>query len=55
MKKVDLLSATHDDVADARQNEGVDAAGNAVFHDNISLMAVDTTEENGLGVLKCFG
>ena len=54
MKKVDLLSAAHDDVADARQDEGVDAAGNAVFHDDISLMAVDAAEEDGLGVLKCF-
>ena len=53
VKKVDLLGAAHDDVADARQDEGVDAAGNAVFHDNISLMAVDATEEDGLGVLKC--
>lgn len=54
MKKVDLLGAAHDDVADARQNEGVDASGNAVFHDDISLMAVDAAEEDGLGVLKCF-
>ena len=54
MKKVDLLGAAHDDVADTRQDEGVDAAGNAVFHDDISLMAVDTAEEDGLGVLKCF-
>lgn len=54
MKKVDLLGAAHDDVADARQDEGVDAAGDAVFHDDISLMAVDTAEEDGLGVLKCF-
>lgn len=54
MKKVDLLGAAHDDVADARQDEGVDAAGNAVFHDDISLMAVDAAEEDGLGVLKCF-
>lgn len=54
MKKVDLLGAAHDDVADARQDEGVDAAGDAVFHDDISLMAVDAAEEDGLGVLKCF-
>lgn len=54
MKKVDLLGTTHDDVTDARQDEGVDAAGNAVFHDDISLMAVDAAEEDGLGVLKCF-
>lgn len=51
---MDLLSATHDDVTDARQNEGVNAAGDAVFHDDISLMAVDAAEEDGLGVLKCF-
>lgn len=54
MKKVDLLGAAHDDVADARQDEGVDASGDAVFHDDISLMAVDAAEEDGLGVLKCF-
>ena len=54
MKKVDLLGAAHDDVTDARQDEGVDAAGDAVFHDDISLMAVDAAEEDGLGVLKCF-
>ena len=54
MKKVDLLGATHDDVTDARQDEGVDAAGDAVFHDDISLMAVDAAAEDGLGVLKCF-
>ena len=54
MKKVDLLGAAHDDVADARQDEGVDAAGDTVFHDDISLMAVDAAEEDGLGVLKCF-
>ena len=41
MKKVDLLGAAHDDIADARQDEGVDAAGDAVFHDDISLMVVD--------------
>lgn len=51
---MDLVGAAHDDVADAGQDEGVDAAGNAVFHDDISLMAVDATEEDGLGVLKCF-
>lgn len=54
MKKVDLLGAAHNDVADARQDEGVDAAGDAVFYDDISLMAMDTAEEDGLGVLKCF-
>lgn len=54
MKEVYLLGAAHDDVADARQNKGVDAAGDAVFHDDISLMAVDAAEEDGLGVLKCF-
>lgn len=54
MKKVDLLSAAHDDVADARQDERVDAVGDAVFHDDISLMAVDATEEDGLGFLKRF-
>lgn len=54
VEEVDLLGAAHDDVTDARQDEGVDAAGNAVFHDDISLMAVDATEEDGLGVLKCF-
>ncbi len=54
MKKVDLLGAAHDDVTDARQDEGVDAAGDAVFHDEISLMAVDAAEEDGLGVLECF-
>lgn len=54
MKKVDLLGAAHDDVTDARQDEGVDAAGNAVFHDDISLMAVDAAAKDGLGVLECF-
>ena len=54
MKEVDLLGAAHNDVADARQDEGVDASGDAVFHDDISLMAVDAAEEDGLGVLKCF-
>lgn len=37
MKKVDLLGAAHDDVADARQDEGVDAAGDAVFFTMIFL------------------
>ena len=50
MKKVDLLGAAHDDVADARQDEGVYAVGDAVFHDDISLMAVDAAEEDGLGI-----
>lgn len=54
MEEVDLVSAAHDDVADARQNEGVDASGDAVFHDDISLMAVDTAAKDGLGVLECF-
>lgn len=54
MEEVDLVGAAHDDVADAGQDERVDAAGNAVFHDDISLMAVDAAEEDGLGVLKCF-
>lgn len=51
---MDLVSAAHDDVADAGQDEGVDAVGDAVFHDDISLMAVDTAAEDGLGVLECF-
>lgn len=51
---MDLVSAAHDDVADARQDEGVDASGDAVFHDDISLMAVDTAAKDGLGVLECF-
>lgn len=51
---MDLVSAAHDDVADAGQDEGVDAVGDAVFHDDISLMAVDTAAKDGLGVLECF-
>lgn len=51
---MDLVSAAHDDVADAGQDEGVDAVGDAVFHDDISLMAVDAAAEDGLGVLECF-
>ena len=51
---MDLVGATHDDVADAGQDEGVDVVGDAVFHDDISLMAVDTAAEDGLGVLECF-
>lgn len=47
---MDLVSAAHDDVADAGQDEGVDAVGDAVFHDDISLMAVDTAAKDGLGI-----
>lgn len=54
MEEVDLVSAAHDDVADAGQDEGVDAVGDAVFHDDISLMAMDAAAEDGLGVLECF-
>ena len=50
MEEVDLVSAAHDDVADARQDEGVYAVGDAVFHDDISLMAVNATAEDRLGI-----
>lgn len=54
MEEVDLVGAAHDDVADAGQDERVDAVGDAVFHDDISLVAVDAAAEDGLGVLECF-
>lgn len=50
VEEVDLVSAAHDDVADARQDEGVYAVGDAVFHDDISLMAVNATAEDRLGI-----
>lgn len=46
MEEVDLVGAAHDDVADAGQDERVDAVGDAVFHDDISLVAVDAAAED---------
>ena len=50
MEKVYLLGAAHDDVPHPGNDVAGNVVGQAVFHNDISFMAVETADENDTGV-----
>ena len=52
MEHMHRPSATHNNVANAGNDEHIDALPYAVLQDNVSLMAVNTTDKNSLHAVQ---